>query len=196
LAARSYDQNDLLELSPPELQRSLLKVPDELIVQALVPARAETRRRILDNLSKRRRTDVRRRAARLEESGELSDRSAAAALRNLVRQILEIAGPEPEGRTAGPAVGRAPRARRAADRPEPDQAESAPDLSPGAFDRLREARGVVSTFAALGGYPAHLRRCREGMGGAVLVKSWLGRKPRVSRQAILKAICSPPRPAR
>lgn len=182
----AYDQNDLLRLSSPQLQNSLLKITDELLAQATLSLSQDVCDRLLTNLSKRRRSDIRRLSASLEASGEISDRAAKAALHNLVRQIFEIAGTEPDGNDHSERIARMHQARRAGD----DEGESsAPKLTKEQHSILGEARKVISSFDGMSGYSKHLKTCREGMGGAVLLRAWLGKKPALSRDTIYDNIC-------
>ncbi len=185
--SRAYDESDLVRIAGPDLQRALLKVPDDLIAQALVGAGSAVRSAVLGNLSRRRKSDLLRRTARLEE--ELSDRAKRAALKNLVRKVFDVAGAQMDAVDESTKAAKTRRRRQAGEAPPEDEKARKPDLTPGAFTRLGEARGVVSAFEGVSGYSKHLKRCRAGMGGAVLVKSWLGRKPAVSRENIYKTIC-------
>ena len=185
-----YDEGDLARMAGPDLQRALLKTPDDLIAQALVGAGGEVRSAVLGNLSRRRKSDVLRRAARLEE--EMSDRAKRSAVRNLVRNVFELAGPQVDAADASTKAAKTRmRGGAGGETPEEDRAGK-PDLTPGAFGRLGEARGIVSAFPGISAHSGHIARCRAGMGGAVLVKSWLGQKPLVPRERIYKAICGQP----
>jgi hypothetical protein len=173
-----------------DLQRALLKLPDDLVAQALCAARDDVRARVLANLSRRRKSDVMRKAAALEGSGEISERSARAALHNLVRNVFEVSSPAADAAEASTLAANVKRRKRGAEEPDEDSDRSeAPDLTEAAFDALREARGVVSAFEGVSAYSGHLRRCRQGMSGAVLLRSWLGRKGGPSRESILENIC-------
>jgi hypothetical protein len=186
----TYDQDDLARMPSADLQRALLKLGDDLVVQALCAARPEVRASVLANLSRRRRADVGRRAAGLEFSGELSARSAAAALHNLVRRVFEISSPERDADRASRETGEVRRRRAAGDQPRAEKERSqGPDLTEASFNLLREARAVISAFEGVSGYAGHLRRCRQGISGAVLLKRWLGRKPVVARDRIYETIC-------
>lgn len=185
--SRAYDESDLVRMAGPDLQRALLKVPDDLIAQALVGAGSAVRSAVLGNLSRRRKSDLLRRTARLEE--ELSDRAKRAALKNLVRKVFDVAGPQMDAVDESTKAAQTRRRKQASDKTEEEPAKEGEDLTPGAFTRLGEARGVVSAFEGISAHSKHLKRCRAGMGGAVLVKSWLGRKPGVSREDIYKTIC-------
>lgn len=185
--SRAYDESDLVRMAGPDLQRALLKVPDDLIAQALVGAGSAVRAAVLGNLSRRRKSDMLHRAARLEE--DMSDRARRSAIKNLVRSVFEVAGPQMDAVDASTKAAKTRRRKQAADKAEEEPAKKGEDLTPGAFTRLGEARGIVSAFEGASGYSKRLRDCRAGMGGAVLVKSWLGRKPAVSRGDIYKTIC-------
>ncbi len=188
--ARTFDQSDLQEMAPADLQRALLDLPDELLAQALCAAGEGIRNKLLRNLSRRRKSDVMSKADRLQSSGEMSERSAAAALHNLVRKVFEVSSPEADSREADSAVANAKKRKRAADRPADEQEENtSPDLSESSFNHLREARSVVSSFEGISACSRHLKACRQGQSGAVLLKSWLGRKPVLSRDKVYEVIC-------
>jgi hypothetical protein len=193
VAARTYDESDLRGMPDAELQWALLKVPDDLLVQALAAAADETRRALLANLSGRRGKEIAAESERLRASGTLTRRSARAALRTLVRSVFEVTGPERGGDADSAKVAPGRRARRAADRPDDGGRASAPDLSPGALDRLREARAIVSTFRGISAHARHLEHCRKGLAGALLLRRWMKRRPLPSRNAVYKAICKRPR---
>jgi len=186
--ARAHDESDLLRLSSLEFQRALLKVPDALLVQALAAAPAALGRHLAANLSRQRSSEISFHAARLRVSGELGDRAARTALRNLVRRVFDVAGPEAEAAEESAKVG-AP-ARK-------EESKEEPDLTPGAFARLREVRGVVLALEGISPGAGDLKRARSGMAGAVLLRRWLGKRPAVSREQIYAAICKgrPPPPA-
>lgn len=185
--SKAYDESDLARMAGPDLQRALLNTPDDLIAQALVGAESKTRSAVLGNLSRRRKSEILHRAARLEE--DMSDRARLSAVKNLVRSVFEVAGPQRDAVDASTKAAKTPRRKQAADKAEEDPAKKAEDLTPGAFTRLGEARGIVSAFAGVSAHSKHLKTCRAGVAGAVLVKSWLGRKPTVSRESIYKTIC-------
>lgn len=173
------DEHDLLAMSAPEIQRALLKVPDDLIAQALAGAPAAVAGCIVSNLSARRAGAVRALAARLEAGGELGPRAAKTALRNLVRQVFDLAGPEAEGaamsRAAGAArpAGAAPRFLRGM----PARGEAAgPDLSPAAFARLREVRAAFDAARRASPFVQNLERGKRAASAAVLFRAWLGRR--------------------
>ena len=188
--ATTYDQNDLLQMAPADLQRALLDVPDELLVQALSAARDDVRDKLFGNLSRRRKSDVMHKAAQLEDSGEMTARSAAAALHNLIRKVFEVSSPDTDAADAVAATGNVNKLKRAADRPADEQEKSeGPDLTEASFNHLREARSVVSSFEGISACSRHLQTCRQGRSGAVLLKSWLGKKPVLSREKVYAAIC-------
>jgi hypothetical protein len=177
----TFDASDLLSLAPPALQRALLKVPDDLIAQALGGAPAAVAARILENLSARRSAAVPGAARRLLDSGEQGPRAAQAALRNLVRRIFEISGPEADAREASRSVGPA---RVAAGAAAPERAPNprpGPDLTPRAFARLRETRAVLDAARRISPFVQEFERAKLGASGAVLARTWLrtaGRSPR------------------
>ncbi len=184
---KAYDEGDLVRIAGPDLQRALLKTPDDLIAQALVGAGSELRSAVLGNLSRRRKSDILHRAARLEE--DMSDRARRSAVKNLVRNVFEVAGPQMDAVDASTKAAPTRRRKQAADQAEEEPAKQGEDLTPRAFARLGEARGIVSAFEGVSGHSKHLKTCRAGMAGAVLVKSWLGRNPALSRESIYKTIC-------
>jgi FliG C-terminal domain len=189
--ATTYDQNDLLQMAPADLQRALLDVPDELLVQALSAAREDVRGKLLGNLSRRRKSDVMHKAAQLESSGEMTARSAAAALHNLMRKVFEVSSPEEDATDAAATTANVKERKRAADRPADErEINAAPDLTEASFNHLREARSVVSSFEGISACSRHLKTCRQGRSGAVLLKSWLGKKPVLSREKVYAAICA------
>jgi hypothetical protein len=168
-AAEARDENDLLALAPPALQRALLGVPDGLIAQALAAARPAVAARLLENLSVRRAAAVRELSAALRGSGELGPRAAGTALRNLVRRVFEISAPEAEGAAASRAVGPAERRR-------PPESAPGPDLTPGAFARLREVRAAFEAARRISPFVRGLERARRGEAGAALARAWLKRR--------------------
>jgi hypothetical protein len=177
--AGTFDENDLQAMAAPALQRALLKVPDDLLAQALSRAPAAVAARVLENLSARRSAAIGRTSRRMLDSGELGPAAARTALRNLVRRIFEIAGPEAEGRTASRSV--AP-ARAAADagvpavrRENEAEPQPGPDLTPGAFARLRELRAAFDSACRISPYVKGLECAKQGANAAVLVRTWLRR---------------------
>ena len=171
------DENDLMAMAAPALQRALLKASDDLIAQALSRAPGAVTARILENLSARRAAAVGRTSRRLLDSGELGPAAAKTALRNLVRRVFEIAGPEAEGRTASRSVaptrasagaGAPPVRREAGPEPQPG-----PDLSQGAFARLRELRAAFDAACRISPYVKGLECVKQGANAAVLVRTWL-----------------------
>jgi len=184
------DHRDLLELPAAELQRALLAVPDELLAQALCAAEEDVRRALLANLSRRRCSEASRKSSSLQSSGEMSARSAAAALHNLVRSVFGVAGPERDAPRADTRAADTSSQQLAEHSPPAGEPGHPPDLSEAAFNHLREVRGVVSSLEGVSGYSKHLRDCARGRSGAVLLKSWLGRKPALAREKIYAAICN------
>lgn len=157
------DEDDLLELEPARLQRALLRVPDALLAQALAAAEPKLAARLEANLSRRRAGALGQAARRLREGADFSARAARAALRNLVRSVFELAGPEAEGSEASRQIA-APAG------PPP------PDLTPGAFGRLKELRAVAAAVWGASPFVQELELGRKGRAGAVLVRRWLGRR--------------------
>jgi len=179
--ARTYDENDLASLDAPALQRALLKVPDDLLAQAIGAASHAVAARLAKNLSRRRRETVRALASRLEASGETSERSGRAALRSLVRRVFEMSSPEAEATEASSCVG-APPKRKTAVRVERDSEPEAPDLTPGAYSRLREARAVFGALSSMSPHARSLEETKRTRTGAALVRTWMGRDPRLDRR--------------
>ncbi len=174
-----FDESDLLSLAPPELQRALLKVPDDLVAQALAGAREPVAARIVENLSPRRANAVRITARRLVDSRELGPQAAKTALRNLVRKVFDVAAPEAEGRSASRSVGMAPPAVGARAPTDGRRIETnrrpGPDLTPPAFARLREVRAVLEAARKASPFVQELERARLGASAAVLAGAWLRR---------------------
>ncbi len=186
----AHSATDLLAVDAADLQRALLKVPDELLSQALCAAADDVRRVLLENLSRRRKGDAMRKASRLESSGEISLRSANAALHNLVRNVFDVTSPEQDATRAEPQAANARKQRSATHTPcVQGKVDQAADLSEASFNYLCEARGVVSSFEGLSHYSTHLKTCGKGRAGAVLLKNWLGKKPAIPREKIYGAIC-------
>ena len=174
-----FDESDLLSLAPPELQRALLKVPDDLVAQALSGAREPVAARIMENLSPRRARAVQATARRLVDSRELGPQAAKTALRNLVRKVFDVAALEAEGPAASRSVGAA-RPAAAVGAPAGGRASEAnrrpgPDLSPRAFARLREVRAVLDAARKASPFVRELERARLGASATVLAGAWLRR---------------------
>jgi hypothetical protein len=171
--AGAFDENDLLAMAPPALQRALLKAPDELIAQAIAGASPAVTAAILKNLSARRAAAIRSRSALLGGSGELGPRAARTALRNLVRRVFAISAPEAEGPAASRTVGASrPAGAAAGERPaEPPAA----DLTPRAFAGLRETRAVLDAARRVSPYVQGLERGKRGANAAVLLRAWMRR---------------------
>ncbi|HOX05156.1 MAG TPA: FliG C-terminal domain-containing protein [Planctomycetota bacterium] len=177
----AFDAEDLLALAPPALQRALLKVPDDLVAQALAGAPAAVAERVLANLSARRAAAIRSTTRRLLASRELGPASAATALRNLIRRVFEISAPEAQGAEASRSVGTTrsapagPGDREAGSGP---PSQPGPDLTEGGFVRLREARAVFEAARRMSPYVQGLERAKLGANAGVLIRSWLKALPR------------------
>jgi hypothetical protein len=170
-SAGTFDERDLLSMDPPALQRALLKVPDNLIAQALGGAPAAVAARIVGNLSARRASAVGALSRRLLDSGELGPSAAQAAVRNLVRKVFEVAGPEADGREASRSVGPAP---SAATREEGEpKRPPGPDLTPPAFARLRETRAILDAARRVSPFVQEFERTKLGANAGVLARTWL-----------------------